>query len=81
MHLAANNALLSLLVRYLVTQSPNTFIKEYRLNKALNLLNKQTNNISEIAFQTGFNSPAYFSKCFQETYGILPSTYLKKVFS
>jgi AraC-like DNA-binding protein len=59
--------------------SPNTFIKEYRLNKALILLNKKTDNIAEIAFQTGFNSPAYFSKCFLETYGILPSTYLKQV--
>ncbi len=58
--------------------SANTFIKEYRLNKALNLLNKQVDNISEIAFKTGFNSPAYFSKCFQETYGILPSAYLKQ---
>ncbi len=58
--------------------SPNTFIKEYRLNKALNLLNKNVDNISEVAFKTGFNSPAYFSKCFQETYGILPSAYLKQ---
>ena len=58
--------------------SANTFIKEYRLNKALNLLNKNVDNISEVAFKTGFNSPAYFSKCFQETYGILPSAYLKQ---
>ncbi|NJB70255.1 AraC-like DNA-binding protein [Saonia flava] len=58
--------------------SPNTFIKEYRLGKALNLLNKQADNISEVAFKTGFNSPAYFSKCFQETYGILPSKYIQQ---
>ena len=58
--------------------SPNTFIKEYRLKQALNLLNKQADNISEVAFKTGFNSPAYFSKCFQETYGILPSKYIQQ---
>ena len=58
-------------------QSPNTFLKHYRLGKALNLLDKQEDNISEIAFKTGFNSPAYFSKCFQETYGVLPSVYFK----
>ncbi len=57
--------------------SPNSFIKEYRLNKALKLLNKRIENISEIAFETGFNSPAYFSKCFQDTFGILPSNYIK----
>ncbi len=59
-------------------KSPNAFIKEYRLNNALKLLNKRMNNISEIAFKTGFNSPAYFSKCFLETYGILPSIYTRQ---
>jgi len=58
-------------------KSPNNFIKEYRLNRALKLLNKKNENISEIAYETGFNSPAYFSKCFQETFGILPSVYIK----
>ena len=62
----------------LTGKSPNTFIKEYRLKKALVLLNKQISNISEIAFETGFNSPAYFSKCFQESFGILPSNYIKQ---
>ena len=59
-------------------KSPNTFIKEYRLNKALKLLKQQQGNISEIAFDTGFNSPSYFSKCFLDTYGILPSAYSKQ---
>ena len=58
-------------------KAPNSFIKEYRLNKALILMNKKNENISGIAYETGFNSPAYFSKCFQETYGILPSFYIK----
>jgi len=59
-------------------KSPNTFIKEYRLNKALKMLKQQQGNISEIAFDTGFNSPSYFSKCFLDTYGILPSAYSKE---
>lgn len=59
-------------------KSPNAFIKEYRLNRALKLLNKQIDNISEIAFKTGFNSPSYFSKCFSNSYGILPSVYTKQ---
>ena len=62
----------------LTGKSLNTFIKEYRLKKALILLNKKMDNISQIAFDTGFNSPAYFSKCFQETYGIPPSNYIKQ---
>jgi len=56
--------------------SPNTFIREYRLNEALTLLNKNAGNVSEIAFETGFSSPSYFSKCFLKKYGHLPSDYL-----
>jgi AraC-like DNA-binding protein len=66
---------------FLTGKSPNSFIKEYRLNMALKLLNKQIDNISEIAFKTGFNSPTYFSKCFKETFGILPSNYKKETIS
>lgn len=61
----------------IIGKSPNGFLKEYRLNKALSILEKQTTNISEIAYETGFSSPTYFSKCFQETYGMLPSKYGK----
>lgn len=58
-------------------QSPNVFLKGFRLQKSLQLLNSRRGSISEIAFETGFNSPAYFSKCFQENFGILPSKYLQ----
>jgi AraC-like DNA-binding protein len=60
----------------LIDKSPNTFLKEYRLNEALKLLEEQNCNISEVAYQTGFSSPAYFSKCFHKKYGILPSTFV-----
>ena len=60
----------------LTGKSPNTFIKEYRLREALTLLNSNTSNISAIAFEAGFSSPSYFSKCFQKRYGQLPSDFL-----
>lgn len=59
-------------------KSANNFIREFRLHRALSLLHKQKGNISEIAFETGFNSAAYFSKCFFNKYGILPSKYLQQ---
>ena len=62
-------------LKQLTGKSPNNFIREYRLHKALDLLHDQFGNISEIAFETGFNSPAYFTKCFGEKFGILPSKY------
>jgi AraC-like DNA-binding protein len=57
----------------LTGQSPNTFIRDYRLHEALTMLNRNAGNISEIAFETGFSSPSYFSKCFLKKYGHLPS--------
>ncbi|MDH5381337.1 MAG: DUF4242 domain-containing protein [Cyclobacteriaceae bacterium] len=62
----------------LTGKSINSFIKDYRLNNALKMLCRNKGNVSEIAFESGFNSPAYFSKCFHETYGVLPSAYLRK---
>jgi len=57
----------------MIGKSPNIFLRDYRLDKALELIEKRSCNISEIAYQTGFSSPAYFSKCFHKKYGILPS--------
>jgi len=62
----------------LTNMSANNFMKEFRLHRALNLLHQRKGNISEIAFETGFNSPAYFSKCFYEKYKILPSKYIQQ---
>ena len=57
----------------LVGKSPNIFLRDYRLDKAVVLLEKGNGNISEVAYQTGFSSPAYFSKCFHKKFGIRPS--------
>jgi len=60
----------------LTGKPPVTFIKEYRLNEALSLLNKEAGNVSQIAYETGFSSPSYFAKCFQKRYGQSPTEYL-----
>jgi AraC-like DNA-binding protein len=62
---------------FLTGKSPNTFLKEYRLNRALERINKNTNTFSEIAYETGFNSQSYFSKCFHRRFHVLPSDYIK----
>ncbi|WP_372772441.1 nickel-binding protein [Mangrovibacterium sp.] len=59
----------------LVGMSPNSFIKDYRLNKSLKLIHKRKGSIAEIAYDSGFNSPSYFTKCFHQKYGMLPSEY------
>ncbi|AFD08837.1 transcriptional regulator containing an amidase domain and an AraC-type DNA-binding HTH domain [Solitalea canadensis DSM 3403] len=57
----------------LTGHSPNYFIQEQRLKKALKLIKKKTGNIAEIAFEVGFSSPSYFTKSFQNRFGILPT--------
>lgn len=59
----------------LTGQSPKLFLRKFKLQKALILLQKNQDTISEIAFNTGFNSAAYFSKSFLDAYGVLPSKY------
>lgn len=52
----------------------NELIRNIRLDRAVQLMENREGNIAEIAFETGFNNPSYFSKCFRKRYGILPSS-------
>jgi len=61
----------------LTGQSPNTFIRNFRLRNSLRLLEEGHRNIAQIAFDSGFNSPSYFTRCFHHAYGMLPSAYIK----
>lgn len=58
-------------------QNVNDFIKSIRMRKALQLLREGQLNISEIAFETGFNSRSYFTTSFKKHFGYSP-TELKK---
>jgi len=53
-------------------KAANQMIKEYRLEKSLELLQMQVGTISEIAYQVGFSSPSYFNTCFSEHFGYPP---------
>jgi TolB-like protein/AraC-like DNA-binding protein len=50
----------------------NQFIREVRLQKALEMLHNEEYTASEVAYRTGFGSPAYFNKCFREYFGYPP---------
>jgi len=62
----------------LLGETPNNFIKNYRLRKALKRIRRHSESITEIAGNTGFKSPSYFAKCFQKRYGVLPSVYMQQ---
>jgi AraC-like DNA-binding protein len=57
--------------------SPNTLLREYRLQRSLELLRSEEHNVAQTTFDTGFSSPSYFTKCFQKRFGVQPLTYLK----
>jgi AraC-like DNA-binding protein/TolB-like protein len=52
--------------------SISQFICQLRLKKALTLLRETSLTISETAFECGFNSVTYFTKCFHDYYGYSP---------
>lgn len=58
--------------------SPVELIRGKRLEVATLLLTTSDASILDIAVQTGFNSQAYFSKCFRSQYGCSPSEYVSK---
>lgn len=59
----------------LTNETPVNFIRNIRLDKAAELLRQGVMSISEVAEQTGFASPGYFTKCFKSRFGMKPSEY------
>ena len=59
-------------------KTPIEFIRVIRLKYAAKLLRETRMNISEVAYQVGFNNPKYFTKYFKEEFGMLPSVYQEK---
>ena len=59
--------------------TPSEYLRAKRIKRAEELLHSPDYNISEIAYMVGFNNPRYFSKYFQDAYGMTPSQYRKKL--
>jgi AraC-like DNA-binding protein len=66
-------------LKALVDQSVTEFIRTIRLNHALVLLQKKAGTIAEIAYDSGFSNPSYFSASFKEKFGISPTEYIEKL--
>jgi TolB-like protein/AraC-like DNA-binding protein len=59
-------------LKLLTHQSISRYIREKRLQKALELLKQNHHTVSEIAYLVGFGSITYFDSCFREHYGLSP---------
>lgn len=61
--------------------TPNDYIRVSRLKKAVELFNEGETRVNEVCYSIGFSSPSYFSKCFHEQFGELPTAYIKNLHS
>jgi signal transduction histidine kinase/DNA-binding response OmpR family regulator len=59
----------------LTGKPPLDFIRSIRLKRAAQLLEKSQLNVSEIAYEVGFNNPKYFARFFRKEFNMLPSEY------
>jgi signal transduction histidine kinase/ligand-binding sensor domain-containing protein/DNA-binding response OmpR family regulator len=73
-----SKSLLNKKMQQIIGQSIGQFVRNYRLNVARDLIEKsrvtKNMNISEIAYEVGFNDPKYFTRCFTKHFNITPSS-------
>ena len=80
--MGVSKSLMNKKMQNLTGQSAGQFMRNYRLNIARELIqrNRVTHNmnISEIAYEVGFNDPKYFTRCFTKHFGVTPSTLMEE---
>lgn len=66
-------------VKMIVGLAPVDFIRHLRIQRAVQLLNIDSQSFSQIAYEVGFSDPKYFSKSFKKEMEMTPSEYKKKI--
>jgi signal transduction histidine kinase/ligand-binding sensor domain-containing protein/CheY-like chemotaxis protein/AraC-like DNA-binding protein len=64
-------------IKSICGQPPTAFIRFIRLRKAAKLLMETDHNITQVAFESGFNDLKYFREQFTKLFGLRPSDYVK----
>ena len=64
--------------KQLFNDTPNNYLKKYRLEKSKELILLNQYTYAEIGYKVGFTSPAYYTKCFKDEYDQTPSQYFEK---
>lgn len=62
-------------LKELTGETPGSFFRRYKLNKAARLLQEGKYNVSEVAGMIGFNTAAHFSVAFKKQFGVTPSEF------
>jgi len=77
-HVGLSERQLQRRLKQIINQTPNQIIRSVRLERAKELLLETPDRIADIAMQTGFFSPSYFSKCFKKNFGVSPSDFIEQ---
>ncbi len=64
-------------IKHLTGLTVSEFIRNIKLKKAAVMLQESGKTIAEVAYETGFSSPSYFSKCFKDLYNISPTEFVQ----
>lgn len=77
-----SKSMLNRKLQSLIGQSAGQFIRNYRLNTARELIlqNRKSRrmNITEVAYEVGFNDPKYFTRCFTKQFDISPRAFMNE---
>ena len=60
-------------IKALTNYSPVELVRELRLKRSRELLISTSRSVSEIAYEVGFSTPAYFTRCFRDCFNETPS--------
>ncbi len=66
-------------IKAITNYSPVELMRNLRLKKARAMVTGSEKSISEIGYEVGFSTPAYFTKCYREAYGETPSETRQKL--
>lgn len=62
-------------IKQLTGKTVSEFIRDVRMDKAAAYLSQGKLTVKEVMYKVGFTTPSYFTKCFRERFGVLPSDY------
>jgi AraC-like DNA-binding protein len=73
--LAMSKSQLHRKLKALTDEGPGELLRNFRLKRAAQLLSQKADTVTQIAYSVGFNDLSYFTRCFKELYGVVPSAY------